>query len=134
MFEVKYEYVGQKRAAPMEDDALRKFYASLRAQNPSSVMAETWLMEHGLLESAEEQKLAYARYLKAKKRGSSTKATTKKVPKPKAKTDGKIEAKDAKAKEDANVAKAKAAAAKTTTADDDDDDDTDDDVPLAKRM
>ena len=47
-----YELHGQKRDAPDETDPLRKFYASLRQQNPKSVMAEVWLMEHGLLEDA----------------------------------------------------------------------------------
>lgn len=64
--ESKYELLGQKRDTPDESDPLRKFYESLRKQNPKSVMAEVWLLEHGLLESDQAIKNAYARVLKAK--------------------------------------------------------------------
>ena len=64
--ESKYDLLGQKRDAPDESDPLRKFYASLRTQNPKSTMAEIWLMEHGLLGSPEAQRDAYARMLKSK--------------------------------------------------------------------
>ena len=115
----KYDLHGQKRDAPDEGDPLRKFYASLRVQNPKSVMAETWLMEHGLLESAEEQKNAYARFLKSKGR-AVPKMTVKKV----VKTESAGEAATVKVE-----VKAEPKAATTVV----DDDDSDDDVPLANR-
>ena len=57
-----YELPGQKRDTPDEADSLRKFYVSLRTQKPESEMAETWLMEHGLLPE-EEAKKAYKKWL-----------------------------------------------------------------------
>ena len=119
----KYDLHGQKRDTPDEADPLRKFYASLRVQNPKSVMAETWLMEHGLLESAEEQKNAYARFLKSKGR-AVPKMTVKKV----AKTEG---GGDGAAAEVKIEVKPEPTPAPTTTVVDDDD--SDDDVPLANR-
>jgi len=118
----KYDLHGQKRDTPDEADPLRKFYASLRVQNPKSVMAETWLMEHGLLESAEEQKNAYARFLKSKGR-AVPKMTVKKV----AKTEGGVDGAAAEVKIEV---KPEPTTATTTVVDDDD---SDDDVPLANR-
>ena len=74
----EYDLYGQKRDTPDEADPLRKFYTSLRTQNPKSVMAEVWLMEHGLLESAEAQRDAYKRFLKSKGK-AVPKLTIKKV-------------------------------------------------------
>jgi hypothetical protein len=114
-----YELHGQKRDAPDETDPLRKFYASLRRQNPKSVMAEVWLMEHGLLEDAEAQADAYKRFLKSKGRAVPKLAvkkttTVKKVPKSEVKTEAVSEEQ-----------------VKPTVALDDDDSDSD--VPLARR-
>ena len=36
-----------------QTDSSRKFYSSLRAQIPTSAMAEKWLLERGLLEGDE---------------------------------------------------------------------------------
>jgi hypothetical protein len=107
----EYDLIGQKRDSPDETDPLRKFYESLRKQNPSSVMAEVWLMEHGLLESPEAQRDAYKRFLKSK-----GKAVPKLVIK-KVKTEPKAEVK-------------KEPTAKAVV----DDDDSDDDVPLARKI
>ena len=114
-----YELHGQKRDAPDETDPLRKFYASLRQQNPKSVMAEVWLMEHGLLEDAEAQADAYKRFLKSKGRAVPKLAvkkttTVKKEPKSEVKTEAVSEEQ-----------------VKPTVALDDDDSDSD--VPLARR-
>ena len=114
-----YELHGQKRDAPDETDPLRKFYASLRRQNPKSVMAEVWLMEHGLLEDAEAQADAYKRFLKSKGRAVPKLAvkkttTVKKEPKSEVKTEAVSEEQ-----------------VKPTVALDDDDSDSD--VPLARR-
>ena len=114
-----YELHGQKRDAPDETDPLRKFYASLRRQNPKSVMAEVWLMEHGLLEDAEAQADAYKRFLKSKGRAVPKLAvkkttTVKKEPKSEVKTEAMGEEQ-----------------VKPTVALDDDDSDSD--VPLARR-
>ena len=117
----KYDLHGQKRDTPDEADPLRKFYASLRVQNPKSVMAETWLMEHGLLESAEEQKNAYARFLKSKGR-AVPKMTVKKVAKTEGGGDGAVAEVKVEAKPEPEPTTAVV-----------DDDDSDDDVPLANR-
>ena len=117
----KYDLHGQKRDTPDEADPLRKFYASLRVQNPKSVMAETWLMEHGLLESAEEQKNAYARFLKSKGR-AVPKMTVKKVAKMEGGADGAVAEVKVEAKPEPEPTTAVV-----------DDDDSDDDVPLANR-
>ena len=114
-----YELHGQKRDAPDETDPLRKFYASLRRQNPKSVMAEVWLMEHGLLEDAEAQADAYKRFLKSKGRAVPKLAvkkttTVKKEPKSEVKTEAVSEEQ-----------------VKPTVALDDEDSDSD--VPLARR-
>jgi hypothetical protein len=58
--------VGQKRDPPDEEDSLRKFYVSLRAQRPDSIMAEVWLMEHGLLEDAKAHEKAHKAFVKRK--------------------------------------------------------------------
>lgn len=62
----KYEFTGQKRDPPDEEDSLRKFYVSLRAQRPDSIMAEVWLMEHGLLEDAKAHEKAHKAFMKRK--------------------------------------------------------------------
>lgn len=109
----EYDLIGQKRDSPDETDPLRKFYESLRKQNPSSVMAEVWLMEHGLLESPEAQRDAYKRFLKSK---------GKAVP--------KLVIKKVKTEPKAEVKKEPPATAKVVA----DDDDSDDDVPLARKI
>ena len=114
-----YELHGQKRDAPDETDPLRKFYASLRKQNPKSVMAEVWLMEHGLLEDAQAQADAYKRFLKSKGR-AVPKLTVKKTTA--VKTEPKSEVKTEAVSEEQ---------VKPTVALDDDDSDSD--VPLARR-
>lgn len=48
---------GQRFEPPEERDALRLFYGSLHQQIPTSDMANIWLMEHGLLEADEAQKV-----------------------------------------------------------------------------
>lgn len=40
---------GQKKMKPEKTDPLFKFYSSLYKQNPSSMMAMTWMLEHGCL-------------------------------------------------------------------------------------
>ena len=110
----EYDLHGQKRETPDEADPLRKFYLSLRKQNPKSVMAEVWLMEHGLLEDAEAQIDAYKRFLKSKGK-AVPKLTIKKV---------KTEVKE----EIETPAATKPLASKVVV----DDDSDDDDVPLAQ--
>ena len=102
--------MGQKRDTPDETDSLRKFYQSLRAQKPESEMAETWLMEHGLLPE-EEQKKAHrkGKSAPAKRPASASK------PRPPAAKKPKTEPGSAKPKKAVAV----------------DDDDSDDDAPLA---
>lgn len=39
--------IGQKKMKPEKTDSLFKFYNSLYKQNSNSVMAMTWLLEHG---------------------------------------------------------------------------------------
>ena len=110
----EYDLYGQKRDTPDEADPLRKFYTSLRTQNPKSVMAEVWLMEHGLLESAEAQRDAYKRFLKSKGK-AVPKLTIKKVKtEVKEETEAPVETKPVETK---------------VVVDDDSDDD---DVPLAR--
>jgi len=110
----EYDLYGQKRDTPDEADPLRKFYTSLRTQNPKSVMAEVWLMEHGLLESAEAQRDAYKRFLKSKGK-AVPKLTIKKVKtEVKEETEAPVETKPVETK---------------VVVDDDLDDD---DVPLAR--
>ncbi len=112
--EKEYDLYGQKRDTPDEADPLRKFYTSLRTQNPKSVMAEVWLMEHGLLESAEAQRDAYKRFLKSKGK-AVPKLTIKKVKtEVKEETEAPVETKPVETK---------------VVVDDDSDDD---DVPLAR--
>ncbi|THU62032.1 hypothetical protein C4D60_Mb01t00890 [Musa balbisiana] len=55
-----YSLPGQKYDIPEEREPLRMFYESLLEQIPSSEMAESWMMEHGLL-SPERAKKAYER-------------------------------------------------------------------------
>jgi hypothetical protein len=47
---------GQIKATPEDNDPLRIFYESLYRQKPTSKMAETYCLEHGLLplEKAQE--------------------------------------------------------------------------------
>ena len=85
-----YDLPGQKKDTPEEGESLRKFYSSLRKQIPESVMAEQWLMEHGLL-PADEAAKAYKKFLIRKGRdpkkagGSSGSKPSKPKPKPKPK-------------------------------------------------
>jgi hypothetical protein len=111
---------GQKRDTPDEADPLRKFYASLRKQNPKSVMAEVWLMEHGLLEDAQAQADAYKRFLKSKGR-VVPKLTVKKTTAVKKETKAEVKM-EAPSEEQVKPAVAL------------DDDDSDSDVPLAQRL
>ena len=82
-----YDLPGQKKDPPEEGESLRKFYVSLRKQIPESVMAEQWLMEHGLL-PADEAAKAYKKFLIRKGRdpkkagGSSGSKPSKPKPKP----------------------------------------------------
>lgn len=62
----EYALPGQRRDTPPETDSLRKFYASLRTQRADSVMAEEWLLVHGLLPAAEAERALAAQ---AKRRG-----------------------------------------------------------------
>ena len=57
-----YDLPGQKKDTPEEGESLRKFYVSMRTQVPESVMAEQWLMDHGLL-PADEAAKAYKKFL-----------------------------------------------------------------------
>ena len=116
--ESKYELLGQKRDTPDESDPLRKFYESLRKQNPKSAMAEVWLLEHGLLESDQAIKDAYARVLKSKGK-PVPKLVVRKVKKEDKSV--KEEAEEPKAEAEAEV-EAKPAAPKIVVKDDDDSD------------
>lgn len=44
-----FKKVGQKKPTPAKEDGLRKFYSSLLKQNPNSMMALKWLVDHGCL-------------------------------------------------------------------------------------
>lgn len=46
--------LGQVKATPPENDAVRRFYTSLLAQNPKSEMAKKWCVEHGLYPKQED--------------------------------------------------------------------------------
>ena len=120
-----YDLPGQKKDPPEEGDSLRKFYVSLRKQIPESVMAEQWLVEHGLL-PADEAAKAYKKFLirkgrdpKKKKAGGSSGSKPSK-PKPKPNPAVKKEPKAPVAKKASGI-KRKAL----------DDDDSDSDIPLA---
>ena len=142
---VKYEMPGQTRATPGLEDPLRRFYESLLKQKPSSEMAESWCLRHGLL-SVERARII------AKKTGVVTTSQTSRAKtevkanatkKPKVadvKKEEKVkpskgqqqkkktETKKAKAREDTKrkrVVETKAPAA--------DDSDSEDDMPLAAR-
>lgn len=71
----EYALPGQRRDTPPETDSLRKFYASLRTQRPDSVMAEEWLLVHGLLPAADAQRAVAAQ---AKRRGRAAAETPQK--------------------------------------------------------
>ena len=119
-----YDLPGQKKDPPEEGESLRKFYVSLRKQIPESVMAEQWLMEHGLL-PADEAAKAYKKFLirkgrDPKKAGGSSGSKPSK-PKPKPNPAVKKEPKAPVAKKASGI-KRKAL---------DDDDDSDSDIPLA---
>ena len=120
-----YDLPGQKKDTPEEGESLRKFYSSLRKQIPESVMAEQWLMEHGLL-PADEAAKAYKKFLIRKGRdpkkagGSSGSKPSASKPKPKPKPAVKKEHKSPVAKKASGI-KRKAL----------DDDDSDSDIPLA---
>lgn len=119
-----YDLPGQKKDTPEEGESLRKFYVSLRKQIPESVMAEQWLMEHGLL-PADEAAKAYKKFLirkgrDPKKAGGSSGSKPSK-PKPKPNPAVKKEPKAPVAKKASGI-KRKAL---------DDDDDSDSDIPLA---
>ena len=126
-----YELPGQKRDTPDEADSLRKFYVSLRTQKPESEMAETWLMEHGLLPE-EEAKKAYKKWLAkrgrngppAKKSGGGGGGSSR----PKSASGGG-EKKKKKASKPSNKPKSLSGMKRkaTTVVDDDDDED----IPLA---
>ncbi|KAG0591719.1 hypothetical protein M758_1G223800 [Ceratodon purpureus] len=77
---------GQRFEPPEERDALRLFYGSLHRQIPTSDMANIWLMEHGLLEADEAQKVLT---LKVKsKTGFVSKASPYQTPTPSKFTNG----------------------------------------------
>ena len=46
--EPKFSTPGQRYATPNELDSLRLYYESLFKENPSSKLAKTWLIEHGI--------------------------------------------------------------------------------------
>ena len=127
-----YELPGQKRDTPDEADSLRKFYVSLRTQKPESEMAETWLMEHGLLPE-EEAKKAYKKWLAkrgrngppAKKSGVGGGGSSR----PKSASGGGEKKKKKKASKPSNKPKSLSGMKRkaTTVVDDDDDED----IPLA---
>lgn len=71
----EYALPGQRRDTPPETDSLRKFYASLRTQRADSVMAEEWLLVHGLLPAAEAERALAAQ---AKRRGRGAAETPQK--------------------------------------------------------
>ena len=50
----KFPLIGQTKETPEENDPLRKFYASLLKQKPTSEMAIKWCTEHGLLPNQKE--------------------------------------------------------------------------------
>lgn len=119
-----YDLPGQKKDTPEEGESLRKFYVSMRTQVPESVMAEQWLMEHGLLPEDEAAK-AYKKFLIRKgrdpKKASMKKSGASKPSKPRPKPSVKKEAKSPAVKKVGGI-KRKAAL---------DDDDSDSDIPLA---
>jgi hypothetical protein len=44
-----FDLPGQTKATPEENDPLRIFYESLYRQKPTSKMAETYCLEHGIM-------------------------------------------------------------------------------------
>lgn len=120
-----YDLPGQKKDTPEQGESLRKFYVSMRTQVPESVMAEQWLMEHGLLPEDEAAK-AYKKFLIRKGRDPKKASMKKsggasKPSKPRPKPSVKKEAKSPAVKKVGGI-KRKAAL---------DDDDSDSDIPLA---
>jgi hypothetical protein len=128
----KYELQGQKRDPPDEEDSLRKFYVSLRIQRPDSVMAEVWLMEHGLLEDAKAQEKAYKAFMK-RKTAPNTKSSIAGTVQPRRYLDeiknaGNSKTTTTEVKKETPSAKVKTEAPTKPVAEDS----SDDDVPLAK--
>ena len=128
----KYELQGQKRDPPDEEDSLRKFYVSLRIQRPDSVMAEVWLMEHGLLEDAKAQEKAYKAFMK-RKTAPNTKSSISGTVQPRRYLDeiknaGNSKTTTTEVKKETPSAKVKTEAPTKPVAEDS----SDDDVPLAK--
>mmetsp|Transcript_2029 Transcript_2029/g.7262 ORF Transcript_2029/g.7262 Transcript_2029/m.7262 type:complete len:204 (-) Transcript_2029:152-763(-) len=66
---------GQKHELnpPLETEPLYVFYTSLRRQRPASEMAETWMLEHGLLENRELDAALKKRNLGKAKRTTAVK-------------------------------------------------------------
>lgn len=57
----KYEMPGQRKDAPPDNDPLRLFYQSMYKEKLSlgkeSILAETWMLRHGLLEESDARKV-----------------------------------------------------------------------------
>jgi len=134
-----YDLPGQKRDPPDENDSQRKFYCSLREQNPSSEMAEVWMMEYGLL-SAEEAKKAYDSVVKRKNKAAakaSNKGSTRTPTKTLAKTPTKTKTPPAKGKGSAekkptSAKKSPASAKKKRPVEEEEEDDFKDVMPKKK--
>jgi len=77
-----YELPGQKKDTPHELDGGRIFYESLRKQIPTSMMAEEYLIRHGLLPKEEAEKIVErmeeAKLKKSGKKSGSTKTSATK--------------------------------------------------------
>jgi len=77
-----YELPGQKKDTPHELDGGRIFYESLRKQIPTSMMAEEYLLRHGLLPKEEAEKIVErmeeAKLRKSGKKSGSTKTSATK--------------------------------------------------------
>lgn len=53
-----FSKVGQKRSTPPESDGVYRFYTSLLQQNPKSMMALKWCLEHGVFSKSKAEKVA----------------------------------------------------------------------------
>jgi len=125
MPDVKFDMPGQTKelsASAADSEALKSFYSSLHEQRPDSEMASRWLLQHGLLERDEAEKLAK----QFKKPAPSKSAPSKTAKRPKADDEDDFEEPKKKA---APKKKLPPKAKKKAAADSSDEEEEDDDEP-----
>lgn len=139
-----FELPGQKHEPPDERDPGRIFYETLYEQRPDSLMAQIWMMEHGLLPRDEAQRVLVKKgkvAISAPAKGGSASRRPAAAPvrsKPQAKPSEATKKASTPLKK-ASVTNGKASAARTVKKKEpakykEDDEDSDDEIiPLKKR-